>query len=77
MTIVAVGTSSPELFATAVAAYRNQTDIAVGNVIGSIASSAMVILALVSSGNNTVKRLHGALFVLFYLMYIVYVVMRG
>ncbi len=108
LTIVAVGTSSPELVATAVAAYRNQTDIAVGNVIGSnvfnllwvlgftstivelpfevvsntdlvvvIASSAMVILALVSSGNNTVKRLHGALFVLFYLMYIVYVVIRG
>jgi len=108
LTIVAVGTSSPELVATAVAAYRNQTDIAVGNVIGSnvfnllwvlgftstivelpfevvsntdlvvvIASSAMVILALASSGNNTVKRLHGALFVLFYLMYIVYVVIRG
>ena len=108
LTIVAVGTSSPELVATAVAAYRNQTDIAVGNVIGSnvfnllwvlgftstivelpfevvsntdlvvvIASSAMVILALASSGNNTVKRLHGALFVLFYLMYIVYVLIRG
>lgn len=108
LTIVAVGTSSPELVATAVAAYRNHTDIAVGNVIGSnvfnllwvlgftstivelpfevvsntdlvvvIASSAMVILALVSSGNNTVKRSHGVLFVLFYLAYIVYVVMRG
>ena len=108
LTIVAIGTSSPELVATAVAAYRNQTDIAVGNVIGSnvfnllwvlgftstivelpfevvsntdlvvvIASSALVILALVSSGNNTVKRSHGVLFVSFYLAYIVYVVMRG
>ena len=108
LTIVAVGTSSPELVATAVAAYRNQTDIAVGNVIGSnvfnllwvlgftstivelpfevvintdlvvvIASSAMVIPALVSSGNNSVKRSHGVLFVSFYLAYIVYVVMRG
>jgi cation:H+ antiporter len=108
LTIVAIGTSSPELVATGVAAYRNQTDIAVGNVIGSnvfnllwvlgftstivelpfevvsntdlvvvIASSALVILALVSSGNNTVKRSHGVLFVSFYLAYIVYVVMRG
>jgi cation:H+ antiporter len=108
LTIVAIGTSSPELVATAVAAYRNQTDIAVGNVIGSnvfnllwvlgftstivelpfevvsntdllvvIASSAMVILALVSSGNNTVRRSHGVLFISFYLAYIVYVVLRG
>jgi cation:H+ antiporter len=108
LTIVAVGTSSPELVATAVAAYRNQTDIAVGNVIGSnvfnllwvlgftstivelpfevvsntdllvvIASSALVILALVSSGNNTVRRSHGVLFISFYLAYIVYVVLRG
>ena len=35
LTIVALGTSSPELVASAVAAYRNQTDIAVGNIIGS------------------------------------------
>ena len=34
LTIVAVGTSAPELMASAVAAYRNQTDIAVGNVVG-------------------------------------------
>jgi len=35
MTIVAVGTSLPELATTVVAAYRKQSDIAVGNVIGS------------------------------------------
>jgi cation:H+ antiporter len=35
MTVVAVGTSLPELATTVVAAYRKQSDIAVGNVIGS------------------------------------------
>ena len=40
----------------------------------------MVILALLSSRNNTVNRLHGVLFVglyLVYLVYLVYVVIRG
>ncbi|PLX20598.1 sodium:proton exchanger [Candidatus Parcubacteria bacterium] len=35
LTIVAIGTSLPELAASAMAAYRKHTDIAVGNVIGS------------------------------------------
>jgi cation:H+ antiporter len=35
LTIVAVGTSLPELAASVTAAYRGQSDIAVGNVIGS------------------------------------------
>ncbi|MDH5638907.1 MAG: calcium/sodium antiporter, partial [Nitrospinota bacterium] len=35
MTIVAVGTSLPELATTVVAAYRKKSDIAVGNAIGS------------------------------------------
>lgn len=35
LTIVAIGTSLPELATSAVAAYRGKTDIAVGNVIGS------------------------------------------
>jgi len=108
LTIVAVGTSAPELVASAVAAYRNQTDIAVGNVVGSnifnllwvlgltssivelpfevvsnsdllvvIASSAMIIFALVSSRKNTVNRFHGVVFVAVYIAYLVYVVQRG
>jgi len=108
LTIVAVGTSSPELIASAVAAYRNQTDIAVGNIIGSnifnllwvlgftssvvelpfdvisntdlvvvIGSSAMIILALVSSRINTVRRSHGIVFVGLYVVYLTYVVTRG
>ncbi|HCC22909.1 TPA: sodium:proton exchanger [Candidatus Falkowbacteria bacterium] len=35
LTIVAVGTSLPELVTSAVAAYKNQADIAIGNVVGS------------------------------------------
>ncbi|OGZ83645.1 MAG: sodium:proton exchanger [Candidatus Staskawiczbacteria bacterium RIFOXYD1_FULL_39_28] len=35
LTIVAVGTSLPELATSAMAAYRKQSDIAVGNIVGS------------------------------------------
>lgn len=35
LTVVAVGTSLPELATSAVAAYKRQTDIAIGNVVGS------------------------------------------
>ena len=42
-----------------------------------IGSSAMVILALVSSRINTVTRTHGIVFVLLYAAYLAYVVMRG
>lgn len=37
LTIVAVGTSFPELFATVIAARKGQVDMAIGNVIGSVA----------------------------------------
>lgn len=35
LTIVAIGTSLPELATSAIAAYKRQTDIAIGNVVGS------------------------------------------
>lgn len=46
LTIVAVGTSLPELFTSAVAAYRKEVDIAVGNVIGSNIFNIFWILGL-------------------------------
>jgi len=46
LTVVAVGTSLPELVTSAVAAYRQKTDIAVGNVVGSNIMNTLFILAL-------------------------------
>jgi len=49
LTVVAIGTSSPELVASAVAAYRGKTDIAVGNVVGSNIFNLLWVLGLTSS----------------------------
>lgn len=46
LTIVAVGTSLPELATSAVAAYRRNADIAVGNVVGSNIFNIMVVLGI-------------------------------
>ncbi|MEM0976973.1 MAG: calcium/sodium antiporter [Pseudomonadota bacterium] len=43
LTIVAVGTSLPELATTVMAAYRRQADVAIGNVLGSNMFNLMVI----------------------------------
>ncbi|MFV2006649.1 MAG: calcium/sodium antiporter [Longimicrobiales bacterium] len=47
-TAVAIGTSIPELATSAVAAYRNEADIAVGNVIGSNVFNLTAILGVAS-----------------------------
>lgn len=46
LTLVAVGTSVPELATSALAAIRGQTDIAVGNVIGSNLFNILSVLGL-------------------------------
>lgn len=46
LTIVAVGTSLPELATSVVAAYRRNTDIAIGNVVGSNIFNIFWILGL-------------------------------
>lgn len=46
LTILAAGTSLPELATSAVAAYRKNTDIAIGNVIGSNIFNIFFILGL-------------------------------
>lgn len=107
LTVIAAGTSMPELIASAVAAYKGQTDIAVGNVVGSnifnilwvlgvtsslvelpfdavsnvdlmvvIASSALILLALVSSRKKSILRAHGIVFLILYVMYLAYVIQR-
>lgn len=46
LTVVAIGTSAPELVTTIMSTIRNQRDIAIGNLIGSSAYNIMVILGL-------------------------------
>ncbi len=48
LTIVAIGTSLPELATSAVAAYKRNTDIAVGNIVGSNIFNIFFILAVTS-----------------------------
>lgn len=46
LTVVAVGTSLPELVASAVAAFRGHADVALGNVIGSCVYNVLGVLGL-------------------------------
>ncbi len=52
LTIIAIGTSLPELMASAVAAYRKEADIAVGNVVGSNIFNILWILGVTASIRN-------------------------
>lgn len=49
LTIVAIGTSMPELATSLIAAFRKQADIAVGNVVGSNIFNTFWILGVTSS----------------------------
>jgi|AntAceMinimDraft_11_1070367.scaffolds.fasta_scaffold02342_8 cation:H+ antiporter len=49
LTIIAIGTSLPELMASAVAAYRREADIAVGNVVGSNIFNILWVLGVTAS----------------------------
>jgi cation:H+ antiporter len=49
LTILAAGTSLPELATSAVAAYRKNTDIAIGNVVGSNIFNIFFILGITGS----------------------------
>lgn len=48
LTIVALGTSLPELATSAVAAYKHKADIAVGNVVGSNIFNIFFVIAVTS-----------------------------
>lgn len=62
LTIIALGTSLPELATSAVAAYKRNTDIAIGNVVGSnifnvlwVLGLSSVIRPLVFESSNTIN----------------------
>jgi cation:H+ antiporter len=64
LTVVAIGTSLPELITSVVAAFKNESDIAVGNIVGSNIFNILAILGIASiispldaSGINTVDIL--------------------
>jgi cation:H+ antiporter len=46
LTIVAIGTSTPELATSIIAARRGNSDIAVGNIVGSNIMNLLVILGM-------------------------------
>lgn len=49
VTVVAFGTSAPELVASCVAAYKKETDISIGNLIGSNIFNIFVVLGVTST----------------------------
>ena len=49
LTIVAVGTSLPELFASVMAARKGETDMAVGNIIGSVSFNILCVIGVASA----------------------------
>lgn len=49
LTVVAVGTSLPELFASVMAARKGETDMAVGNVIGSVSFNILSVVGIASA----------------------------
>lgn len=79
LTIVAVGTSLPELATSAIAAYKKQSDIAIGNVVGSNIFNVFWILGLSSTirplpfnpaANIDILMTIGATLILFLLMFV-------
>ncbi len=101
LTIVAAGTSMPELATSVVAALKKRSDIAIGNVVGSNIFNILLILGvagliaplnapdinyvdglfnlgigvllwLFMKRSSRIKRVQGAVFLLFYLIYFTY-----
>lgn len=60
LTVIALGTSLPELVTSAVAAYKKETDVAIGNIVGSNIFNLLAVLSLAATvspfeiNNNTI-----------------------
>lgn len=73
LTIVAVGTSLPELVTSIVAARKKENDIAVGNAIGSCIFNILLILGLSSSIKNIAIDLYSIVDMIFMLLSVILV----
>ncbi|MBK7146971.1 MAG: hypothetical protein IPH76_17950 [Xanthomonadales bacterium] len=58
LTIVAIGTSLPELASSVMAAYRGHADIAIGNVLGSNIYNILCVLGITRSSRRCRPRAH-------------------
>jgi cation:H+ antiporter len=80
LTVVAVGTSLPELAASAVAAWRGMSSLAIGNVIGSNIFNIFFVLGgagMVAPVTGDVQSLRIDLFVMIAFTMLAVVLMRG
>ncbi|MFC1678455.1 sodium:calcium antiporter, partial [Patescibacteria group bacterium] len=56
LTIVAFGTSAPELIVSSVAAFRGSTGVALGNIIGSNIANTLLILGVAAVINALIVK---------------------
>jgi cation:H+ antiporter len=56
LTIVAYGTSAPELLTSSLAAYKGQGDLAIGNIVGSNIFNLMGVLGIMAAYQDLVIR---------------------
>ena len=63
LTIVAIGTSAPELATTIVATFKDDRDVAVGNLIGSSITNILVILGFTCLAAKSINISNDILFI--------------
>lgn len=79
LTVVAIGTSLPELATSAVAAYRKQADIAIGNIVGSNIFNIFWILGIsavinpLTFDNNVLIDAGVTMFATFLLFFVMFI----
>jgi cation:H+ antiporter len=83
LTVVAFGTSTPELFVNLIASFRGNSDIAIGNVLGSNSANVFLILGISAAiyplavildgaGGSVLTRIDGLIFLCFFTIFIYY-----
>ncbi|NIP30222.1 MAG: calcium/sodium antiporter [Candidatus Dadabacteria bacterium] len=70
LTIIAVGTSLPELATSIIATWKGQTDLAIGNVVGSNIFNLLLVNGLCSTLRPIPVPIHGGLIDLFMMTFL-------